>query len=168
MEKTQRKIIRLQEYDYSRAGAYFVTICTQDKVHLFGDICDGKMQLNIAGKAIKKWWLELEHKFDNAKIDKFVVMPNHLHGIIMLVNAKSDKTVAHIGATLQTILQWYKTMTTNRYIRGVGETGWTPFLRKLWQKSYYERVIRNDDELNRAREYILGNPMQWDRDKYNI
>jgi len=185
-----RRSIRLSGYDYSRHGAYFVTICTQDRECLFGGISDGEMVLNEAGTMIEKWRNELINKFSNIELDQDVIMPNHLHGIIMICKPQ-DKTVGtdlrvcpeigeyinrseHTGSplrmkknTISHMVQWFKTMTTNEYIRHVRNDGWKPFKGKLWQRNFHERVIRNEDELNRIREYILNNPLKWHLDRDN-
>ena len=165
----------MKEYDYSHPGAYFITICTQNKECLLGEITNGKMELNIAGQIIKKWWLELPHKFPNIKNDEHIIMPNHFHGIITIVetNVGADLRVCpenqgeHIGSPLRKIIQWFKTMTTNEYIRGVKHNGLLSFHRKFWQRNYYEHVIRNEDELNKIREYIRNNPLRWHFDREN-
>ena len=133
---------------------------------------------NSAGEMIEKWWTELPHKFPMIDLDYFYVMPNHIHGIIVIVGA--DLRVcppalgAHAGApllkkdvALSEIVQWFKTMTTNDYIRGVKQLGWAPFKGKLWQRNYYEHIIRNEDELDHIREYIAGNPINWALDDDN-
>jgi len=185
-----RRSIRLSGYDYAQAGAYFVTICTQYRECLFGEIADGGLRLNEAGRIVEKWWAKLAEKFLSAEIDEFVVMPNHLHGIIVLVGAapwgrpggdnvrvgaapcgrpgEMKTGYPHGGApTLGDIVDWFKTMTTNNYIRGVKQRGWASFPRKLWQRNYYEHVIRNEDELHRIREYIQTNPLRWELDREN-
>jgi len=156
-----RRSIRLQDYDYSRNGAYFVTICVQDRGVLFGDIVEGEMRLNDAGRMVERWWVELGNKFPSVETDKYIVMPNHFHGIIILVGA--DLCVRPISE----IVQWFKTMTTNKYICGIKSLGWIPFNARLWQRNYYERVIRNEDELTRIRQYIADNPAQWAHDREN-
>jgi putative transposase len=179
-----RKSPRLSDYDYSQAGAYFVTVCVQGRLYLFGKIVDGNMRLNPAGQILGKWWRELERKFPSLKIDDYyVVMPNHFHGIVWVPEeepccrpnpivspANSPLPPAkggHTGPPLQRIVQWFKTMTTNNYIHGVKEYGWQPFKGILWQRSFYEHVIRNDEALNRIREYIQTNPQRWDLDREN-
>ena len=132
--KKRRRALRLRDYDYKQAGAYFVTICAQERACLFGVVQDGKMRLNDAGRIIGKWWLELNRKFPIVETDEFVIMPNHLHGIVIITdvpvgadlrvgpgpeNGNSTPQGAHTGAPLQTVIQWFKTMTTNEYIRGV-------------------------------------------------
>ncbi|MFC1708747.1 transposase [Candidatus Omnitrophota bacterium] len=120
-------------------------------------------------------WKELPNKYNNIRLDEYVIMPNHLHGIIGIVGANlrvrpnDDTGPTHRSApTLGQIIQWFKTMTTNYYIKGVKDNDWKPFLGKLWQRNYYEHVIRDDADLNEIREYIHNNPMNWDNDSENI
>ena len=171
-----RKSIRLHKYDYSQAGAYFVTVCTKDRECKFGEIRDGRMILNDAGRMVEKWWQELRNKFKSVELDANTVMPNHFHGIILVgadlrvcPDARGVHTDegAHIGAPLQRIIQWFKTMSTNEYIRGIKQNNWQPFPGRLWQRNYYEHIIRTDEELERMREYIQNNPMQWEEDEEN-
>ncbi|MCG3116452.1 MAG: hypothetical protein LLH30_12300 [Candidatus Manganitrophus sp. SA1] len=151
-----RRSIRLKEHDYSQAGAYFVTVCTQNQECLFGEVIEGEMRLNEAGKTINRWWKELNQKFKTIETDVFIVMPNHIHGMITIVGADlrvrpgrkgenrtaDTKQGAHIGAPLHKIIQWFKTMTTNEYIYGIKQLNWQPFSGKLWQRNYYEHIIR--------------------------
>ncbi|MCL7422097.1 MAG: hypothetical protein M8364_14450 [Methylobacter sp.] len=224
-----RRSIRLQGYDYSRAGAYFITLCTQDRECLFGEIADGVMALNEAGRMMEHWYLELQNKYPDMQCDAFVCMPNHLHFVVVNTGeplADGERVVGadlrvrpgsgarrvtgeplakgepfgrgehtgsplrvrpgsgarrvtgeplakgepfgkgeHTGSPLPAVVQWFKTMTTNAYIRGVKHNGWTPFAGKLWQRNYWERVIRNEQELNLIREYIHNNPAQWESDR---
>lgn len=196
-----RRSIRLREYDYSANGAYFVTICTQGRECLFGDIEEGQIHLNNAGRMVETWWQKLSTKFDTANVDTHIIMPNHFHGIICIVGApprgcpplslpcvdqpliltskpgqphgdcpydgsKPDRP-HESDHTLGDVMDWFKTMTTNAYINGVKQSGWTPFPGRLWQRNYYERIIRNDEELAATREYITYNPMKWAQDKEN-
>ncbi len=167
----QRRSIRLKDYDYSQNGAYFVTICTEDQEYLFGDILKEKMVLNEAGEMIKKWWVETRNKFKNIELDEFVIMPNHFQGIVNIVGADlrvcPENLGEHVGSPLHRIVQWFKTMTTNEYIRNVHNNMWKPFLKRLWQRNYYEHVIRNEDELNKIRYYIQTNPLKWHLDREN-
>ena len=189
-----RRSMRLYEYDYSQAGAYFVTVCTQNRDFLFGEITDGRMVPNDAGRMVERWWIELMNKFPSIETDEYVIMPNHFHGIIMIVGAtlrgrpdESDnhtnkKNGNHIGLplrvnnqtirrheqhTLGDIIDWFKTMVTNEYIREIKQFGWPPFPGKLWQRNYYEHIIRKEEELDRLREYIVNNPAQWALDDEN-
>jgi len=167
----RRRSIRLKDYDYSQAGMYFMTICTQNRECLFGEIADGAIQLNDVGKMIEKWYFELMNKFPDIQYGEHIVMPNHIHCIIQNVGADlcvcPNKVGEHIGSPLRDVVQWFKTMTTNEYIRHVKQNGWKTFNGKLWQRNYYEHIIRNENDLNQIREYIINNPLKWDLDKEN-
>ena len=185
-KKHHRKSIRLKGYDYSKAGAYFITICTQNRECILGKIIDQSLVLNDAGMMVEKWWMELNKKYPEIMTDEFVIMPNHFHGIIQIMNP-TDSTCAHpnnhiVGADLRVcpndqgghtgpplhgVIQWFKTMTTNEYIRNVKESGWKPFPGKLWQRNFYEHIIRNDRRLNTIRKYIKNNPFHWEFDIEN-
>jgi len=177
--RPRRRSLRLKDYDYSQEGAYFMTVCVQDRRCLFGEVVGGVMQLNDTGHMVADTWLELAHKFPSVETDCYVLMPNHFHGIITIVGTDhraypdsvgADLRVrptqgAHVGAPLPKILQWFKTMTTNAYIHGVKHHGWPPFPGRLWQRNYYDHIIRNETELTRIREYIVNNPLQWALDR---
>ncbi len=195
-----RRSLRLKGYDYAEDGAYFITICVQGRARLFGEIEQEKMRLNDAGRMIERWWLEVGRKFHNIKIDKYVIMPNHFHGIIIIVDhdqsipdATAPGTMvgadlcvcpktrgspgAPIGApqpphqqppTQKTnIAPWFKIMTTNEYIREVKRQGWPPFCARLWQRNYYEHIIRDESSLRRIQKYIQDNPARWAFDREN-
>ena len=197
LEEHHRRSIRLKGYDYSHTGAYFVTICTQNREYLFGDVLDGKMALNDAGQMIEKWWNKLSQKYGDVWIDTYVVMPNHFHGIITITtntvganpcirpdetnpcirpntgdhvtrgeNITGENTVSPLQG-LGKYISWFKRMSTNEYIRGVKQRGWPPFPGKLWQRNYYDHIIRNESELERIREYIVNNPLKWESDREN-
>jgi len=192
-QRHHRRSIRLKGYDYAQPSAYFVTICTQDRACLFGEVVDGQMRLNDAGRMVQRWWDELNRKFPHIRTDAFVVMPNHIHGIVVIepVGATpvgADLRVcpdnervcpdnesgadvrlhgARIGAPLSEIVRWFKTMTTNDYIRGVKQYGWTPFYGRLWQRNYYEHIVRDEASLERVRQYIAENPLHWSSDPEN-
>ena len=179
-DKHHRRSIRLRGYDYTQAGAYFVTICTQDRPALFGGIDGGALRLNDAGHMVERWWDELNRKFPSVVTDAFVVMPDHVHGIIVIaapgegINAGDaggdsgaggyvnpplrDDIVDTNGVSLSTIIQWFKIMTTTEYIRHVKQSGWMPFNRRVWQRNYYERIIRDQRQLEATRRYIASNP----------
>ncbi|MEX1001275.1 MAG: transposase [Crocinitomicaceae bacterium] len=188
----RRRSIRLRGYDYSKKGLYFVTICLQNRQCLFGHIQNEKMILNNPGRMVEKWYFELENKFPDIKCDTMVIMPNHFHCIIHNVGAdlrvcpdykkdykkgQSQKIAStlgehsilgeHVGSPLHRVIQWFKTMTTNEYIRGVKTLGWQPFDGKLWQRNYWEHIIRNDTSYLNITEYIITNPKKWDADKLN-
>lgn len=158
-----RKSPRLKGYDYSTEGAYFVTVCVQDRRSLLGQIEDDTMALNSAGIMAGDWWRELSNKFDDIQLDFFVVMPNHFHGIIVINRYETDGSVA---MSLPDIMRWFKAMTSNAYIRGVKSDNWQRFNGKLWQRSYHDHIIRNEDDLNRIREYVQTNPTRWGEDTY--
>ena len=154
MNLPQRKPNRLENYDYGRIGCYFVTLCTQNRQPLFcvesvgNDLCVVPPTQN---KLIHKWVMETENKFPNIKIDKYVIMPDHLHFIFNI-------TERHTGRSLQDAISFFKTMTTNEYIKGVKNNTFPPFNKKVWQKSYYDHIIRNQDDYNEIWEYIQNNP----------
>jgi REP-associated tyrosine transposase len=175
--RQRRQSMRLKEFDYAQPGAYFVTIVSQDRACLFGEIDSGVMQLNSAGDQVQRCWSLLGQKFPAIAIDAFVIMPNHIHGIIIIKNATVGadlcvgppipRTGAHAGAPLPRIDQWFKTMTTNAYIHGVKRLDWPAFHDRLWQRGYYEHVIRNETSLNQIRQYIIDNPARWEFDGEN-
>lgn len=182
-----RRSIRLKGYDYSQAGLYFVTICTQNSECLFGEVYENQIQQNNAGTMIEKWWFELPNKFKNIRLHEFIVMPNHIHGIVQIINPvgadlrvcpelntainftkipPSEKAGAHLGAPLHTVVQWFKTMTTNNYIQQVKNHDWQRFDGKLWQRNYHEHIIRNEPVYLKISEYIQTNPQKWSDDIY--
>jgi putative transposase len=175
--KYHRRSLRLPGYDYTQVGAYFVTVCTHSRRYMFGDVIDGEMRLNDPGGMVEQWWVELEKKFPLVKIDKYMVMPDHFHGIVIIVDQHNhvgaDAQVCPIpqgadpGAPLPRVLQWFKTMTTNGYICGVKQLSWAPLQGKLWQCNYYEHIIRNERELDDIRQYIVDNPAKWHEDVGN-
>ncbi|MGB0871034.1 MAG: transposase [Flavobacteriales bacterium] len=182
-QKHNRRSIRLKGYDYAQKGLYFVTICVQKRVCLFGYIKNGEMFLNPAGKMIQKWYLALETKFPDIKCGEYIIMPNHFHCIIQ--NVGSDQSVCpkpgdqrvgekkhpmqgeHIGSPLHRVIQWFKTMTTNEYIRNVKHANWQRFDGKLWQRNYWEHIIRDQQSFKNISKYIINNPNKWELDKFN-
>jgi REP element-mobilizing transposase RayT len=148
-----RRSIRLKGYDYSQAGAYFVTICTQNRACI--------LNVPVVNAMIGHWWEELPNKFTTISLDAFVIMPNHIHGIICLHEADEPAQAIPLGQ----VIQWFKTMTTNAYIRGVKESNWEPFMGRVWQRNYYEHIIRNERELEAIRLYIAANPENWTADE---
>jgi REP element-mobilizing transposase RayT len=163
-ELHHRRSIRLRGYDYSRAGAYFFTICCQNRASWLGEVVAGELRTNAAGRMICFWFQELSRKFPDMEQDEFICMPNHVHAILFHVGA--DLCVRP-GTNLRQTVQWFKTMTTNGYIRGVGQSGWPAFSGRLWQRNYFERVIRDETELERIRTYIATNPAHWQEDAEN-
>jgi putative transposase len=174
-----RKSVRLKEYDYSNAGAYYVTICVKNKECLLGSIHQGEMVLNEYGNVANKFWEWLSKQYVHVSLDEFIVMPNHLHGIIVINDdcrgevssplLKTDNYIKMGGVipplrkrTLGQIIGYFKYQTTKQ-INIIRNTPGFP----IWQRNYYEHVIRNERELNAIREYIIYNPMKWDEDEYN-
>ena len=158
-----------------------MTMCVQDRACLFGRIKGNVFEPYEAGAMVEKWYNEINMKYAGVEPCEYTIMPNHLHAIIVTTDDSIDRVVAdlrvcpynnlptdlggHAGPPLQMIIQWFKTMTTNEYIRGVKKHGWTPFRNRLWQRNYYERIIRDDAEHRRIAEYITNNPMKWKDDK---
>ncbi len=145
-----RRSIRLQGYDYSKSGAYFVTICTFQRQHLFGEVNNGEMQLNVTGQIISAIWQKIPQHFPNVELDQFILMPDHLHGIIVILEQ------AETLYSLATIIQNFKSISArkiNKINQNLGVS--------IWQRNYHERIIRNDQELHRLREYVLTNPENW-------
>lgn len=157
MDLPQRKMNRLKGYDYSQSGAYFVTVCTQDRQQIFEteDVGNGLCAVPcVQNQIVHKWIGETENKFRNIQFEKYVIMPDHLHFIIRI-------TERHAGRSLQDVMRFFKTMTTNEYIRNVREGAVLPFKQKLWQKSYYDHIIRSEQDYDEIWEYIENNPKRW-------
>ena len=161
----RRRRMRLENYDYSQAGAYFVTVCTHNRECIFGTVVDGVMELNDAGALVQDEWRRLPERFQNIDLDTHVVMPNHIHGIIVVDACGRAPTRG--APTLGEIVGAFKSTTTVLYARGVKCAGWLPFSGRLWQRGYYEHVIRNEVSLGSIREYIVSNPQQWLLDSEN-
>jgi len=139
-----------------------------------GKIVNGEMIVNSCGEMITKWVYKLEDKFNGIKILPYVVMPNHFHAIIE-TDAWDDHTEVahtwqgdHMGSPLHAIVGWFKTMTTNEYFRGIKTFGWKPVDKALWQRNYYEHIIRNEQSYEKIAEYIRCNPERWQMDKLYI
>jgi len=172
-----RRSIRLKEYDYSQSGSYFVTVCTQDHEEIFGKIIDGEMLLNDVGKIVERCWKEIPNHFKDVGLDQFICMPNHVHGIIVIwsndnENQKNvgaihelplhEKMVTRRKMLLPRIIGYFK-MNSSKQINVVNGTIGQP----VWQRNYYEHVIRSEEELNKIRRYIINNPPKWEYDQEN-
>lgn len=176
-----RRSIRLRDYDYAANGAYFVTLCTHEKTCRFGAVVDGEMQLNESGEMVRDEWLRTAEVRPQVVLDAFVIMPNHLHSIIMIDHpvgatrrvARStpgdgDNRATHRVAptpgpatgSLGAIIGQFKAAVTRRVNAANGVNG------PLWQRNYYEHVIRNDADLEAIRDYIEANPARWAEDEY--
>jgi putative transposase len=182
-----RRSVRLQGYDYSRSGAYFMTICVRDRECLFGEIADGKMELNPFGKIVSEEWkgtFQIRHEL---KMDEYVIMPNHFHGIIVIrdVPVGATRRVAHNATTVNTgeratqrvaptngtgpesgsigaIIGQFKSISTKRINRLRNTPG-----HPVWQRNYYDHIIRDEKSLFQIRTYIRNNPSNWDSDEEN-
>lgn len=213
-----RRSIRLKEYDYSQAGLYYITICVQNRECLFGKIVgahprgrpeEGQpqgiaptMQLNDAGKMVKKEWIDIPSRFPQIQLHEFIVMPNHFHAIMEIVgaslvgaqntmDAQIDENIsdgenennqskiehgrpytgrpqgcAPTGKTVGDVVGAFKSITTNEYIEGVKNHNWLRFNGKLWQRNYWEHIIRNEKSYQRISDYIINNPLNWADDKF--
>lgn len=170
----RRRSIRLSKYDYSQAGWYFVTICSKDRQCLFGNIVNGKMVLSGIGQEAAKCWEEIPNHFPNVSLDEYVVMPNHVHGIIRISKTQDAVGVQDFEPLPNPMHQFQKTIpkSLGSIIRGY-KIGVTKSARKqnpdfiLWQRNYYEHIIRDEEDLNRIREYIIYNPAKWSEDIEN-
>jgi putative transposase len=251
-----RRSIRLKGYDYSKKGAYFITLNLKNRLCLFGNIVDDEMLLNEAGIMVNKWWEKIPEKFPGIELGVYQIMPNHFHAIVInngignsvgvdpcvnptnthdpcvnptnthdpCVNptnthdprvnpnnpptptvgtnpgvrpdafpktivgvdprvnpmneitgqthrsAPTDNDITqiegeHMGSPLRDIVQWFKTMSTNEYIRGVKSLNWHPFYGKLWQRNYWEHIIREERSSQAIANYIINNPKNWKQDK---
>lgn len=176
---------RLIGYDYSRDGIYFVTICVRDRKCVFGEVLNGKNELNYIGKIAAELWTQIPVKFENVKIDDFVVMPNHLHGIVIIDNRKEfvgsivsapdaiNRVPAKNGGitgnknpmlwrnSLARIIRWYK----GRCSYEIRKTGYVKNF--AWQGRFDDRIVRHEKEFNKIREYIRDNPPKWGSDRFN-
>jgi REP element-mobilizing transposase RayT len=169
-----RRSIRLRGYDYKQSGAYFVTVVTHHRECLFGKVVDGEMRLNKAGCMVQAVWQQLPAHYPGVECDAFVVMPNHIHGIIVLVGAgpracpgKGQPQGVAPTLSLPDVVHRLKTVTTKRYADSMKKSGGSLFLGRLWQRNYFEHVIRNEPSLNHIRQYILDNPARWAADREN-
>ncbi len=156
MERETRKPNRLGSYDYGAAGCYFVTLCTQHRQLLFQmeNPTVGNGLCAVPNQILHRWMAEIEKKYKNVRIDKYVIMPDHMHLIVTISKQQ-------MGCFLPDVMRFFKTMTTNDYIRGVRQGQLPAFDGKIWQKSYYDHVIRNQQDYNEIWEYIENNPVKW-------
>jgi putative transposase len=173
--KHHRRSIRLAQYDYALAGAYFVTVCAHERACLFGDVVDSDMRLNEAGRLVQAAWDELPGRFPGVELDAFVTMPNHVHGIIVIVRGAAERGAGIVAAgpgaassaptsptaTLGDVMRAFKSISALYVNRQLNRSG------SLWQRNYYERIIRDEAELHRMREYIKTNPARWADDSEN-
>ncbi len=180
-QKHHRRSIRLQGYDYTQAGAYFITICTWQRECLFGNIINNEMQLSRYGEAVQFNWHYLPRRYPHVLLDAFVIMPNHVHGIIFLTDDHVTN-ISGVGTGLEIIshrainfsgkpaptrqhglpevIRGFKTFSARRINQILCMAG-VP----VWQRNYYEHIIRNEESLQKIRQYIINNPSSWQQDK---
>ncbi|MEA2077453.1 MAG: transposase [Candidatus Marinimicrobia bacterium] len=177
----KRRSNRIPEFDYSTSGSYFITICTYKMNCIFGEINNEKMILDDCGKIAEKYWLEIPMHFPRAEMDSFIVMPNHIHGIINIIDdvgarhvEPGNKQNKHVGArhvepginkyqriipgSIGSIIRSYKSAVTKWIHKNTT-------INNVWQRNYYEYIIQNDNELYRIQEYIYYNPLNWQIEK---
>jgi len=169
--KYRTKTLRIQSWDYRWNGVYFITICTKGKAHYFGEINDDEMYLSPVGVIADVLWHEIKHHTQNVELDVFVVMPNHIHGILMINNSvetlhatslpKTPKTMSDISPkanSISSIIRSYKSAVTKHAHRLGYEFE--------WQARFYDHIIRNEASLNQIQQYVINNPKSWKDDKF--
>jgi REP element-mobilizing transposase RayT len=175
----RRHSIRLSGYDYSQAGAYFVTICTLNRRLLFGEIHDGEMHLNAFGRMASAQWLLLAYHFTNLELGEFVIMPNHVHGILVITgrgeaspdnlsfpsnlpfkDASPLRPNGTLPGSIGAIIQNFKSITSRKINLHSGKSK-----ERFWQRNYYEHIIRNEQDMLTITDYILANPQNWVKDE---
>jgi len=167
----RRKVLRIPGYDYSQPGAYFVTICTNERKNLFGEIRNGIVGLNSLGCLAAQCWKDIPNHFNNVRLDEFVIMPNHLHGILFLSDrtgtacrAPTDESFGKPqSGSLSTIIRFFKSVVTKSYRELFDEQIDSP-----WHRGYFEHIIRDDKSLLKIQEYIQTNPQRWQLDRENL
>ncbi|MFA7057418.1 MAG: transposase [Candidatus Cloacimonadales bacterium] len=180
-----RRSIRLKDYDYSQEGFYFITLCTGNREHLFGEINDGTMVLNEIGMLIKEEWEKTTEIRKNIALGEYIIMPNHFHAIIQIEHQIKSQTYTTMGLkstsqTIGSIIRGFKGTTTLKInlIQPVRKEcrGVLPYAQNvksskqdnsIWQRNYWERIIRNQKEFNQISQYIINNPALWEDDKLN-
>lgn len=174
-ENYTRKCLRLSCYDYSQSGFYFITICTQNRHYLFGNINDGIMQLNDCGNIANNYLIKLPEKYPQTKLPEYIIMPNHLHFIVEIIGNKLNPAVTRIAKCqtpneftaqrrkmlLAKIIGWYKMNVAKQINFRCENTD-----QSIWQRNYYEHIIRDDDGYNKISEYVKNNPALWESDRF--
>lgn len=150
----RRKPVRLPGYDYSQPGAYFVTICAEHRRSLFGDVIDGEMNVNSIGEMVREDWDNLQQVFAGIILDARIIMPDHLHGVIMLGTDPDVSTMPKLGD----VVRYFKGRSTSHYIANIEGRGWPVLADRLWQHRYFDRIVQSDKELDAIRDYIETNP----------
>jgi REP element-mobilizing transposase RayT len=159
-----RRSIRLKEYDYSQNGAYFITLCAHERQCLFGHIHNEKIVLNEYGIIVREEWVKSFKIRKELAMDEYIIMPNHFHGIVFILNAttsvhRSHDVIGHGNATIGSLVAGFKSAVTKR-IRALNHAAC--FI--VWQRNYHEHVIRHDKALDKIRAYTVNNPLTWQED----
>jgi REP element-mobilizing transposase RayT len=171
-KKHHRRSIRLSGYDYTQPGAYYITICTYKRQCWFGDVMNGKVHYNHLGYIAYSFWQALPRRFSHIELDVFVVMPNHLHGILIICDRvnqiqandlpKKEQFGKPVAGSIPTVIRSFKAAVT-KLINLMRKTLNPP----VWQSNYYESIIRVETGLDNVRQYIINNPRQWEMDEEN-
>ncbi len=144
-----RRSIRLQGYDYTNSGIYFVTICCYQRQNLFGSVNNGKMETNVIGQIVSNLWQKIPQHFLNVELDEFILMPDHLHGIIIISESTGKSSLANTVQNFKSV----SSRKINRINKNYGVS--------IWQRNYYEKIVRTEQELENLRDYIQNNPANW-------
>jgi REP element-mobilizing transposase RayT len=166
-----RKPIRLKEYDYSTTGYYYVTICARNRENIFGKyentvgapLACARIELSMIGQIIQNQWVDTPNQYHNVDIDTFIIMPNHIHGILII----NKREGASPSPTILQIIRSFKSKSALEYIKYINDNNLN-VSGKIWQRSFYDHIIRNEKSLQKIREYIANNPLKWDDDENNI
>jgi len=178
--KHHRHTIRLPGYDYSLAGMYYVTICTNKRLMLFGGFDGTRISRMPSAEIVEAIWNSLPSRFSDINLDRFVVMPNHVHGIIVLKDRPPGIGIVpvadgvpgrrgplHERCSLSEVVREFKSRTADAYRLGVKKDRWKRYIGRLWQRGYYEHIIRDAESLDKIRDYIEHNPERWILDREN-
>jgi putative transposase len=175
--KHHRRSIRLKGYDYSQSGAYFITVCTKNRSPLLGTIVNGEMRPSPIGEVSEKLWDEIPHHFSDVQLDEFVIMPNHVHGIILLWGDSQRPSGRDVQLNIPTTQNYYSRISPKKKTLSViirtykgAIIAWcrtNSFNHFEWQTGYFDHIIRNEKSLNRIRSYIATNPKRWQLDREN-
>jgi putative transposase len=160
---SRRKQLRLPGYDYSQPGRYFVTICAFEKACILGEVRGGNFEPSPAGSIVRECWYELPAHYPGVHLDEFVIMPNHIHGLIVFSRPVGDELKLGVkvpgGRTVSEIVRAFKTFSARRINESTGATG-----KPVWQRGYFEHIVRTDKALKNIRQYIRDNPGDWEKD----
>ena len=174
-ETRRRSSSRLRGYDYRRGGVYFLTICTYKRMKLFGSIIDGEMALSRLGEVAREEWRHVARARHNVELDRYVIMPNHLHGLFVIMDRLDDGLSHPVemrhpkqargfpSGSLGAIVSHYKAAVSRRAWSGLIGQG-----QRVWQRNYYDHIVRDEESLNEIRRYIMENPARWAKDSLYV